>query len=372
MAVWELIRDAMKAAHGRGQQWLTVGEIIREVDKKNPTAHPGTIGLQAKYHCINDPSKRNSPGLQYRSNPLLVTDNPAMHGKRYRLLTEEERRAFLSNPRDDLDKFTYDQVMALLGRLGGAAPPPKLLAEMSPTTRGGGWKGQATLNRMQDRVGKLIAGLDRYIEAFNSANPFTGPSLYFHLRTLAVLRSHSAPSEALHSDQFFEYLYATLTAWGMHRMGPRGAKLLDLPEIRQSFLGQEQSIRELESLSISKICSLELPGVASKVWAILGGLRVGTGATKIVANSKALHHLLPDLVPPVDRAYTLRFFYNNTTLNRGDEAAFKGIYPHFHRVAVACQEQIQGHLSSGPWNSSQTKVIDNAIVGFVLEHLKGN
>jgi hypothetical protein len=32
-----------------------------------------------------------------------------------------------------------------------------------------------------------------------------------------------------------------------------------------------------------------------------------SGAT-VVANSKALHHLLPRLVPPVDRQYTLRFF----------------------------------------------------------------
>jgi len=86
-----------------------------------------------------------------------------------------------------------------------------------------------------------------------------------------------------------------------------------------------------------------------------------------VANSKALHHLLPALVPPIDRAYTLRFFYADTTLSKGDEATFKEIYPYFHRIAVARREQITSHLGTG-MNTSETKVIDNAIVAFVRTH----
>ena len=370
MVVWELVQDAMQAAHLRGEEWLTVGEIVRKVHKKSPAVHPETIGLQVKYHCINDPSKRNAPGHQYRSNPLLVTDDPTKYGKSYRLLTEEERRAFLSNPRDDLDTFTYAGVMELLGRPGRAVGHP-LPEQRTAAVPRAATRREATLERMRDRVDKLIAGFDKYMEAFSSSNPFTGPSLHFHLKALAVLQRHPAPSAVLHCDEFFDYLYATLTAWGMHRMGRGGAKLADLPEIKQSFLRQEQPIRELESVSISEILSLDIPSLTSKLWAILDGLRVGIGETKIVANSKALHHVLPEVVPPIDRAYTLRFFYNNTNLNRGDEVAFKEIYPHFHRVAVACQEQIQRHLGSGPWNTSQTKVIDNAIVGFVSEHLKG-
>ncbi len=372
MVVWKLVQDAMGAAHQRGEEWLTVGEIVREVHKKTPTVHLGTIGLQVKYHCINDPSKRNAPGRQYRGNPLLVTDDPTKYGKRYRLLTEEERRAFLAHPTDDLDEYTYAEAMKLLGQPGEAARRAPLLPDTTTARPGAARKRQAILDRMQDRVDDLIAGFDRYVKAFDSANPFTGPSLYFHLKTLAVSRRLSAPSEALYCDEFFDYLYATLTAWGMHRMGPRGAKLVDLPKIRQSFLGQERSIRELESLCISRIPNVELSGTVSRLWAILDGLRVGAGGTKIVANSKALHHLLPDLMPPIDRAYTLRFFYDNTALNQGDEVAFREIYPHFHRVAVSCREHIDRHVGSGPWNTSQTKVVDNAIVGFVLERLKGN
>ena len=368
MAVWELVRDAMQSAHEREREWLTVGEIAREVHAIDPTVNRATIYGDVKYHCINDPSKKHSAARQYRSNPLLVTDDPTMHGKRYRLLTQEERRAFLSSPRDDLERMSYQQVVQWLQRPSETLEPEFNLSQAvarTPTrTRGR----ETTLRRMQERVDRLIADFGRYVEAFDKANPFTGPSWYFHHKTLAVLRQHGTACSALHSDQFLDYLYATLASWGMHRMGPGGAKLADISQIKDSLVHQEASIREVQSLSMCTIPSAHVSHVTSAVWDILDSLRVGTSGTKLVANSKALHHLLPALVPPIDRSYTLRFFYDNTTLSKGDEATFKEIYPHFHRIAVTRREQITSHLGTG-MNTSETKVIDNAIVAFVRTHL---
>jgi hypothetical protein len=160
MAVWELVRDAMRGAHDRGREWLTVGEIAREVHKKNPAVHPGTIGLQAKYHCINDPNKRNAPGRQYRTNPLLVTDDPDRHGKSYRLLTEEERRTFLSNPRDDLDKLTYDQAMEFLARPGEASGRPPVPDQATPRPPGGTGTHQQGAAQQRSGVGILATTQD--------------------------------------------------------------------------------------------------------------------------------------------------------------------------------------------------------------------
>ncbi|MGD0205437.1 MAG: endonuclease NucS domain-containing protein [Dehalococcoidia bacterium] len=114
MAVWELIREAMDSAHGRGRDWLTVGEITREVLAIDQAVNRGTIHGYVRYLCINDPSKKHSAARQYRSNPLLVTDDPTMHGKRYRLLTEHERTVFLANVRDDLESVSYAQLMEWL------------------------------------------------------------------------------------------------------------------------------------------------------------------------------------------------------------------------------------------------------------------
>jgi hypothetical protein len=98
-----------------GREWLNAGEITREVLSREPATNTGTIHATVRYHCINDPSKKHSPGRQFRTNPLFVTDAPTVHGKRYRLLTPGERQAFLSNVRDDLELVSYAQTMEWLG-----------------------------------------------------------------------------------------------------------------------------------------------------------------------------------------------------------------------------------------------------------------
>ncbi len=226
-----------------------------------------------------------------------------------------------------------------------------------------------TLRRMDDRLQQLAGGFTQYVTAFNRANLFTGPSLYFHLKSLALLRSCSSATMAVENEQFLESLYATLAAWGMHRMGPGGAKLVEFAQFKDSFSAKSAVIQELEPLRIWEIEPRDVLDVARRLWEVISGLRVGMGRTKIVAGSKALHHVLPDLLPPIDREYTLRFFYHHTTLNQGAERAFKEIFPRFHWLATRCQKVIRNLLGIG-MNTNPTKVMDNAIVGYVLTHIK--
>ena len=67
---------------------------------------------------------------------------------------------------------------------------------------------QDTIRRMQERVESLIEHFDEYVGVFDQRNLFTGPSVYFHGKTLEILRRHNNPSEALLDDLFFDYLYA--------------------------------------------------------------------------------------------------------------------------------------------------------------------
>jgi hypothetical protein len=96
---------------------------------------------------------------------------------------------------------------------------------------------------------------------------------------------------------------------------------------------------------------------------------VGIGSTKIVAGSKTVHHILPELVPPIDREYTVQFFLHHKTFPGGDEKAFRLMYPKFVSIAECCDAEIKSVLGSG-MNTSSTKVIDNAIVGYVVRHIK--
>ena len=64
--------------------------------------------------------------------------------------------------------------------------------------------------------------------------------------------------------------------------------------------------------------------------------------------------MLPDLVPPIDRRYTITFFYNRKMLSISEAAAFGEMYSGFHRIAVSNPEEIQSRVGTG-WNTSETK-----------------
>lgn len=110
MAVWEVIRDALQVSTDSGQVWLTAGEVAKAVEELVPGTNRGTVQAQLRYSCINDPSKKHAPALFYLKNPLFITDDPTKHGKRYRLLADGERAAFLTDPRQDLEQYSYIQV----------------------------------------------------------------------------------------------------------------------------------------------------------------------------------------------------------------------------------------------------------------------
>jgi hypothetical protein len=229
---------------------------------------------------------------------------------------------------------------------------------------------ELTKIRMTERVGELIERFDDYVNLFNQKDLFTGPSVYFHNKTLDVLHQHTDVLDALHDDKFFDYLYATLTAWGLHRMGPGKTKLIEINQFKKSIQTQEEEIQSLQSLKIDEIPDDSINLITSRLWTLIDNIQVGIAETKIVSGSKALHHMLPELVPPIDREYTLMFFYNHKTLNRGDEVAFKEIYPYFQQISKKCKKEITRQMGRGMINTSKTKIIDNAIISYVSKEIK--
>lgn len=223
--------------------------------------------------------------------------------------------------------------------------------------------------RMDARIVELAGYMPRWLRAFDGAERFSGPSLYFHRRTLDCLHRHTSVAEALDSDEFFDWLYATLTAWGMHRMGGGNTRLRELHEIKASVRSQTESIGRLQHLRLATITDTDFRDVVKAIWQVLQALTVSVADAKIVANSKVLHHILPELVPPIDRTYTYNFFYNRTMLSISEQAAFEEILTGLHRVARAQRQLVQSAVRGG-WYSSETKVIDNAVIGYVVEVLR--
>jgi hypothetical protein len=103
------------------------------------------------------------------------------------------------------------------------------------------------------------------------------------------------------------------------------------------------------------------------LWGLIQRLRVSKAEARIVANSKLLHHVLPDLVPPMDRQYTYRFFYGRTGLSIDEEVAFREMFGRLLEIAGQNRTSIQATTGTD-WNTCPSKVVDNAIVGFMLSH----
>lgn len=221
------------------------------------------------------------------------------------------------------------------------------------------------LNRIRQRVADLSKNFAECLDYFDGATPFVGPSNYFYQKALAKRLSHSSIESLLQDDLFFDWLYATLTAWGLHRMGPGNAKLRDIQELRASFREQANAIEKLAPLTITSLKPQDTERTANEIWDVLSSLRISIAEAQIVANSKALHVVLHNLLPPIDREYTFRFFYDRNNLSVVEKDAFVEMYVEFCGLATRNTQEIVSRIGKG-WHTSESKIIDNAIIGYML------
>jgi len=226
-------------------------------------------------------------------------------------------------------------------------------------------------------VQKVKRNLGTYVSKFEGLRRewFCGPDLHFHEETIRICRSHSRPLALLEDEQYFQYLYATLTAWDLHWPGPKGPKLQEYEKFKKSARGLFNGLSDLLPCKLLTISRAEAERIGERLGSAIAqheGLS-GTHA-RLVVNSKAVHHFLPDLSVPVDRRYVLKCFRGVTDIARSQEKpAFTGVFLHYHAIAhfgdnaavienALSRSKTQGGLAR--WHTSQTKVLDNAVIAY--------
>ncbi len=112
-----------------------------------------------------------------------------------------------------------------------------------------------------------------------------------------------------------ELVYTTLISWNMNG---RGAKLNDFDLFKETIRNNKSKINSLMNYKIEKLNEKEKADVLRISEELFNNLElVGKSWTgnkiksKLVTFSKTLHFLIPDLFVPIDRRYTLDFFYDN-------------------------------------------------------------
>jgi hypothetical protein len=151
-------------------------------------------------------------------------------------------------------------------------------------------------------------------------------------------------------------------------MGPRGSKM-------QSFETFCQSIEPLQD-QIAQAQQFDSGQMTQQQWSVLRSIfqsiRIMATGTSLVGNSKVMHHMMPNIVPPIDREYTLRYLRGNINISNNLDSEWeimKEIISDFFAPAASDQGLIQrarrwiASPDEYPWDTSIFKVIDNLIIG---------
>ena len=216
------------------------------------------------------------------------------------------------------------------------------------------------------RIDKLCRGFETYVGL--GERKYTGPSKYFHVKAVERFEAlGNSVLRAVEDERFCELLYATLVAWGMHDL--RGPRMPDFCTFRSRITVLSPRIASLSDYQITALPEADRSCVMGELWELISELPGTETGSPLVANSKLLHHLLPKLMPPIDRGNTGRFFgYKHQASFQGGREGQKRIFDHIFPEMMSVSLRMRGYLDSfcySGFSSSPTKVVDNAIIGFV-------
>jgi hypothetical protein len=197
------------------------------------------------------------------------------------------------------------------------------------------------------------------VEAYDRQVPFQRSGQYeWHRLAIEARLRCGGVRGALEDEAFPRLLYGTLQRWGI---GRRASVLVPLAEFRQRIRDQAVPAAALEDARIDDP-ALDIPAVCEHAWRIIENLGIVRNRSLIVPGTKALHHILPDLVPPMDRAWTGAFFLWSASAPQVAQAAvFSRTFTGLAQVARAVKPA--GYVGKG-WRTSRSKVLDNAIIGY--------
>lgn len=273
------------------------------------------------------------------------------------------------------------------------------------------WKGGSILVKLE----RLIEDFDRGLHNFytNDRASFSmfrkGPCLHFHIRTVKKLRDllhqYNSYAQVCSHPEYAELLYATLTAWGMNLVGGRiHSNRLEADEVGlqdfekfQENLNDHKLINSLEHLRDErlraplKLTSLnqsrlgEIKEEVKHAYEYLAQKRVVKSKRAIVAVSKVLHHLVPDLLMPVDGEHILKFLNkledkdeNSQPLRPSSSYNYDTFDAYWSCVKISRHiAEKRGIVDPSKWeprdpkfsikkrpmDTSTPKMIDNAIIG---------
>jgi hypothetical protein len=158
----------------------------------------------------------------------------------------------------------------------------------------------------------------------------------------------------LDSDGCLKKIYDTLGYWGMNK---RGARLKEFSEFSTTIRGVSSELMAIES-AIRSFSYTNRADMLKTLGNAYDNMHLMLTSMRFVSNSKCLHFLFPEVCVPMDGQYTL------TTLYGKNAKESKEIYLEIQDFSfdVMCQIKDPVPYIDDKWNTSKSKLVDNAIV----------
>lgn len=197
-----------------------------------------------------------------------------------------------------------------------------------------------------------------HLDSFRLRNPFRrAEQLSNHRNTILLRLQLGSARAAIDSDEFTKQLHSTLRSWGI---GMRRSRLAPLGSFREALRARATAIEQLDHVPIE-----EAKSHGELIWQVINSLGIVSNDAPVVSGTKALHHILPELVVPIDRGYTqVLFGWQNPQFQYHQEQCFLKAHNFF--VEVSRLTEPRQYVGEG-WFTSATKIIDNAVVGAIRE-----
>ena len=224
---------------------------------------------------------------------------------------------------------------------------------------------EKTKNIIEQRMDSLFSNFSYFVKVYYDKEKFLGPSFYFYKKVIDTIRTTNNYKKLKDNNIFFEYMYAALTSWGMHRMD-QGALLQDFDLFKKNIINEFSTLEELSHYKLSEFDNLSESKIKALLTKIVININIMRSSSKLVGDSKAFHFLLPDLIPPMDRKNIIKFFYNRDNYKKEEEVKiFLEILDKF--CFINKKLNLDQNNFTGCWDTSIPKIIDNAIIGYFIE-----
>ena len=196
--------------------------------------------------------------------------------------------------------------------------------------------------------------IERALKKVNDEYRPFDPGLYLYRKIMGV------SFEKKFSSEFIELAYVTLIAWNMNS---RGAKLQEYKKFKRSIISNQKIFRCLHRYKLNKISDVNVEKKMKKLFNNLD--LVLNGKPPLVTFAKTLHFFLPNLVCPIDRKYTLQYFYGNTNVPVNKDKQFDK-FKEIQKAYGSLSSKVSlSKYKNKKWNTTIPKIADNITIGYL-------